>query len=159
MHCALVNATASRIVELSYTDEKGVVITGQALANKEFLVASNNYRAFAGVFAGTGSEHVVLELPDTNREVLAAYISEQSQPNASGTYNGMVDPTADYNWDFKTITTDVTLDVRFETQDSELADQFVAENQQRKMEKLSAVDAMAGFAIYRIDLNSEPVRP
>lgn len=158
-HCALVNATASRIVELSYTDEKGVVITGQALANKEFLVASNNYRAFAGIFAGTGSEHVVLELPDTNREVLAAYISEQSQPNASGTYKGMVDPTADYNWDFKTITTDVTLDVRFETQDSELADQFVAENQQRKMEKLSAVDAMAGFAIYRIDLNSEPVRP
>ncbi|MDO6687027.1 MULTISPECIES: bifunctional 2',3'-cyclic-nucleotide 2'-phosphodiesterase/3'-nucleotidase [unclassified Agarivorans] len=158
-NCEVVNATANRIVELSYTDEMDNVISGEDLAAKEFLVASNNYRAFGGAFAGTGTDHVVLELPDTNREALAAYISEQSQPDGSGGYASEVDPTADYNWDFKTITATAALDVRFETQDSELADTFIANNQQRTMEKLTGVDAVAGFAIYRIDLTSEPVRP
>ncbi|MDO6765174.1 bifunctional 2',3'-cyclic-nucleotide 2'-phosphodiesterase/3'-nucleotidase [Agarivorans sp. 1_MG-2023] len=158
-NCEVVNATANRIVELSYTDEMDNVISGEDLAAKEFLVASNNYRAFGGAFAGTGTDHVVLELPDTNREALAAYISEQSQPDGSGGYASEVDPTADYNWDFKTIAATAALDVRFETQDSELADIFIANNQQRTMEKLTGVDAVAGFAIYRIDLTSEPARP
>ena len=64
----------------------------------------------------------------------------------------------DPNWDFKTITTGVTLDVRFETQDSELADTFVEANQQRTMVKLPKDDStVAGFAIYSIDLTTDPV--
>ncbi|MCL1090481.1 bifunctional 2',3'-cyclic-nucleotide 2'-phosphodiesterase/3'-nucleotidase [Shewanella profunda] len=149
--CAVINANANRIVDLSYKDENGNVITGEALAAKEFIVASNNYRAFGGKFAGTGSDHVVLELPDTNREALAAYITAQSQYNeTTGKYDGMVNPSADYNWDFKTITTSVALDIRFETQDSDKAAAFIEANKQREMKKLSKDEL--GFAVYSIDL-------
>ncbi|MBO2691793.1 bifunctional 2',3'-cyclic-nucleotide 2'-phosphodiesterase/3'-nucleotidase [Shewanella algae] len=149
--CALVNAYASRIVELAFTDSEGNVYTGENLAAKEFIVASNNYRAFGGKFAGTGSEHVVLELPDTNREALAAYITEQSKYNPeTDKYDAMVNPTADYNWDFKSIDTAVALDIRFATQDSDKAANFIQANQQRTMTKLSTDEL--GFAVYRIDL-------
>ncbi|MCG9729378.1 bifunctional 2',3'-cyclic-nucleotide 2'-phosphodiesterase/3'-nucleotidase [Shewanella sp. Isolate13] len=154
--CKVVNEGANRIVDLSFKDSDGTVITGDELANKEFIVASNNYRAFGGAFAGTGPDHVVLELPDENREALSQYITAESKPNDAGGYDGAVDPTADYNWDFKTIETNVKLDVRFETQDSELAAQFIEENQQRKMVKIENADAVAGFAIYSIDLVNEP---
>ncbi|MBO2564916.1 bifunctional 2',3'-cyclic-nucleotide 2'-phosphodiesterase/3'-nucleotidase [Shewanella algae] len=149
--CALVNADASRIVELAFTDSEGNVYTGENLAAKEFIVASNNYRAFGGKFAGTGSEHVVLELPDTNREALAAYITEQSKYNPeTDKYDAMVNPTADYNWDFKSIDTAVALDIRFATQDSDKAANFIQANQQRTMTKLSTDEL--SFAVYRIDL-------
>ncbi|GAB1065871.1 MAG: bifunctional 2',3'-cyclic-nucleotide 2'-phosphodiesterase/3'-nucleotidase [Shewanella algae] len=149
--CALVNADASRIVDLAFTDSEGNVYTGENLAAKEFIVASNNYRAFGGKFAGTGSEHVVLELPDTNREALAAYITEQSKYNPeTDKYDAMVNPSADYNWDFKSIDTAVALDIRFATQDSDKAANFIQANQQRTMTKLSTDEL--GFAVYRIDL-------
>lgn len=149
--CAVVNANANRIVDLSYKDENGKVITGEEFAAKAFIVASNNYRAFGGKFAGTGSDHVVLELPDTNREALAAYITAQSQYNeTTGKYEAMVNPSADYNWDFKTISTNVTLDVRFETQDSDKAAAFIEANKQREMKKISKDEL--GFAVYSINL-------
>ncbi|RPA55313.1 bifunctional 2',3'-cyclic-nucleotide 2'-phosphodiesterase/3'-nucleotidase [Shewanella vesiculosa] len=154
--CKVVNPDANRIVDLAYTDADSKVITGDDLAAMSFVVASNNYRAFGGAFAGTGSDHVVLELPDTNRDALSAYITEQSKPNATGGYDAKVDPSADYNWDFKTIdNATVALDIRFETQDSDVADKFVADNQQRKMVKLpKTADVVSGFAIYSIDLTT-----
>ena len=155
--CAVVNANANRIVDLSYTDENGKVFTGEEFAAKEFIVASNNYRAFGGKFAGTGSDHVVLELPDTNREALAAYITAQSKYNeATGKYEGMVNPSADYNWDFKTINTNVTLDIRFQTQDSDKAATFIEANKQREMTKLSKDEL--GFAVYRINLSQDKAK-
>lgn len=155
--CAVVNANANRIVDLSYTDANGKVFTGEEFAAKEFIVASNNYRAFGGKFAGTGSDHVVLELPDTNREALAAYITAQSQFNeTTGKYDGMVNPSADYNWDFKTISTNVTLDIRFQTQDSDKAATFIEANKQREMTKMSKDEL--GFAVYRINLSQDKAK-
>ncbi|MDL3984254.1 bifunctional 2',3'-cyclic-nucleotide 2'-phosphodiesterase/3'-nucleotidase [Shewanella xiamenensis] len=155
--CAVVNANANRIVDLSYTDENGKVFTGEEFAAKEFIVASNNYRAFGGKFAGTGSDHVVLELPDTNREALAAYITAQSKYNeTTGKYEGMVNPSADYNWDFKTINTNVTLDIRFQTQDSDKAATFIEANKQREMKKISKDEL--GFAVYSINLSQDKTK-
>ncbi|MGR6502741.1 bifunctional 2',3'-cyclic-nucleotide 2'-phosphodiesterase/3'-nucleotidase [Shewanella sp. Koi 1] len=155
--CAVVNANANRIVDLSYTDANGKVFTGEEFAAKEFIVASNNYRAFGGKFAGTGSDHVVLELPDTNREALAAYITAQSQFNeTTGKYDGMVNPSADYNWDFKTISTNVALDIRFQTQDSDKAAIFIEANKQREMTKISKDEL--GFAVYRINLSQDKAK-
>ncbi|MEL4281429.1 bifunctional 2',3'-cyclic-nucleotide 2'-phosphodiesterase/3'-nucleotidase [Shewanella mangrovisoli] len=155
--CAVVNANANRIVDLSYTDANGKVFTGEEFAAKEFIVASNNYRAFGGKFAGTGSDHVVLELPDTNREALAAYITAQSQYNeTTGKYEGMVNPSADYNWDFKTISTNVALDIRFQTQDSDKAAAFIEANKQREMTKISKDEL--GFAVYRINLSQDKAK-
>jgi 2',3'-cyclic-nucleotide 2'-phosphodiesterase/3'-nucleotidase len=83
-------------------------------------------------------------------------MTEQSQPNATGGYDAMVDPSADYNRDFNTIdNATVALDIRFETQDSDVADKFVTDNQQRKMVKSpKTADVVAGFAIYSIDLTT-----
>ena len=145
--CELVDETANRIVGLTYTNAAGVKMTGAEFAAQEFLVATNNYRAFGGTFAGTGAEHVVMELPDTNREALTQYITAETAAN------GSVDPSADNNWDFLTIETNVALDVRFETQDSELADAFIKQNQQRKLQKL-ANDELT-FALYQIDLTNK----
>jgi 2',3'-cyclic-nucleotide 2'-phosphodiesterase/3'-nucleotidase len=149
--CKVVNADANRIVELSYKFDDGRVITGSEFAAQEFIVATNNYRAFGGKFAGTGADFVVLELPDANREALAAYITAESKFNAvTGKYDGQVDPSADNNWGFKTITTNVTLDVRFETQNSDKAAQFIEMHKQREMVK-TGLDSL-GFAVYKIDL-------
>ncbi|WP_299667659.1 bifunctional 2',3'-cyclic-nucleotide 2'-phosphodiesterase/3'-nucleotidase [uncultured Psychromonas sp.] len=143
--CAVINPNAQRIVDLTYTDEQDNEITGDELAAQEFIIATNNYRAFGGKFAGTGSNYVVMEQPDTNRDVLAAYITSETEAN------GTVDPSADNNWDFLDIDTSVILDVRFETQNSETADSFIATYGQRSLTKRADSDEL-GFAVYNIDL-------
>ncbi|WP_019613841.1 bifunctional 2',3'-cyclic-nucleotide 2'-phosphodiesterase/3'-nucleotidase [Psychromonas ossibalaenae] len=155
--CALVNADASRIVDLTYTDADGTVVRGSDLDNKEFIIVANSYRAFSGKFSGTGAEYVALEFPDTNRDALAAYITAQSKPNNSGGYDSMVDPRADFNWDFKNIETKTKLDVRFETQNSAKADSFIQKNQLREMIKLDETNDL-GFAVYKIDLTTSPTK-
>jgi 2',3'-cyclic-nucleotide 2'-phosphodiesterase/3'-nucleotidase len=146
--CVVINPDAERIVELTYTDDKNVTLRGDALMKQDFIIATNNYRAFGGKFAGTGAEYVVMEQPDTNRDVLAAYITSETQTK------GMVDPTADNNWGFLDIKTPTILDIRFETQDSDIANRFIEENGQRKLTKLSEKDAL-GFAVYNIDLRAQ----
>lgn len=146
--CAVINADSERIVELAYTNEKGTKITGDDLAKQEFIIATNNYRAFGGKFAGTGSEYVVMEQPDTNRDVLSAYISSET------TAKGAVDPSADNNWDFLDINASVKLDIRFETQDSLTADTFIKNYGQRPLTKRKDTDQL-GFAVYNIDLTQQ----
>lgn len=147
--CAVINSNAQRIVDLTYTDEENNQITGDELAAQEFIIATNNYRAFGGKFAGTGSDYVVMEQPDTNRDVLAAYITSETAAN------GTVDPSADNNWDFLDIDTPVALDVRFETQNSTTADTFVGTYGQRPLIKRAGTDEL-GFAVYNIDLRTAP---
>jgi 2',3'-cyclic-nucleotide 2'-phosphodiesterase/3'-nucleotidase len=144
--CAVINAASERIVGLTYTNSEGTVISGADLMAQEFIVVTNNYRAFGGNFAGTGAQYVVMEQPDTNRDVLAAYITAETAANTA------VDPSADNNWDFLNITTSVALDVRFETQDSATAANFIATYAQRTMTKV-ATDEL-GFAVYKIDLTA-----
>ena len=146
--CVVINPDAERIVELTYTDNKNITLTGNALLKQDFIIATNNYRAFGGKFAGTGAEYVVMEQPETNRDVLAAYITSETQTK------GMVDPTADNNWDFLDITTPTTLDIRIETQDSDIANRFIEENGQRTLTKRSEKDEL-GFAVYNINLKEK----
>ncbi|WP_076409407.1 bifunctional 2',3'-cyclic-nucleotide 2'-phosphodiesterase/3'-nucleotidase [Shewanella sp. UCD-KL12] len=142
--CKVINSDANRIVDLAYSDGT-TIFTGDDFSSKEFIIASNNYRAFGGKFAGTGSDYVIMELPDTNREALSQYITAETEAN------GEVDPTADNNWGFVTITPATTLDIRFETQNSEKADAFIEQTQQRSLTKLAESDEF-GFAVYQIDL-------
>ncbi|WP_415226665.1 bifunctional 2',3'-cyclic-nucleotide 2'-phosphodiesterase/3'-nucleotidase [Psychromonas sp.] len=145
--CAVINAGANRIVDLTYTDADNNAMSGNALMAQEFIVATNNYRAFGGKFAGTGADYVVMEQPDTNRDVLAAYITAETAANDA------VDPSADYNWGFLDITSSVALDIRFETQDSATADSFISTYNERPMTKLADQDDL-GFAVYKIDLTT-----
>lgn len=144
--CKVINPLSERIVDLAY-ENNGTRITGDDLMKKEFIVVTNNYRAFGGKFAGTGADYVVMEQPDTNRDVLAAYITAETNSK------GAVDPSADNNWGFLDIDSPTVLDIRFETQDSPTAAGFIATYAQRSLTKLDVKDEF-GFAVYKLDMTA-----
>ena len=138
--CQLINDKASRIRELTF---QGKPINPDAL----FLVATNNYRAYGGKFAGTGDSHVAFASPDENRSVVAAYISAQTQAY------GEVRPQADNNWQLAAIDSAVPLDIRFETSPSEKAESFIKRYARYPLQKVGSDDI--GFALYKIDLKNK----
>jgi len=107
--CAVINADSTRIVSLKY---QGKPVTD----NQEFIVASNNYRANGGKFPGTGSDHVVIDSPDSNREILANYIRA----------NSPVTPTADGNWSFAPIVSATNLTIVFRAPNTTRSRNFVS---------------------------------
>ncbi|TMX44485.1 2',3'-cyclic-nucleotide 2'-phosphodiesterase [Vibrio rotiferianus] len=136
--CKVINPDSQRIVNLTYN--------GKPVEPKQdFIIATNNYRAYSATFPGTGPDFIAFDSPDENRSVVAAYISRISKEQ------GEVTPSADNNWSFAPIKSDKKLDVRFETSPSDKAAQFIKEKGQYPM-KRAATDEV-GFAIYQIDLN------
>ena len=124
----LLDANASRIVELSYN---GAPLDLSA----EFIIATNNYRAGGGGnFPGATPETTVFEGPDTNRDVIVRYIVEQ----------GTISPRADSNWSFKSME---GTSVLFDTGPAAAAylDQVDANIEE-------AGDGPDGFARFRISL-------
>ncbi|TGC23586.1 2',3'-cyclic-nucleotide 2'-phosphodiesterase [Escherichia sp. E1130] len=136
--CQVVNANAERIKNLTFN---GKPIDPNAM----FLVATNNYRAYGGKFAGTGDSHIAFASPDENRSVLAAWIAEESKRA------GEIHPAADNNWRLAPIAGDKKLDIRFETSPSDKAAAFIKEKGQYPMNKVATDDI--GFAIYQVDLS------
>ena len=135
--CKLINPDAHRVVNLTYQ--------GKPVDPKtEFLIATNNYRAYGNKFPGTGDKHIVYASPDENRQVLADYIKATSEKE------GAVNPSADKNWRFVPIKGNDKLDVRFETSPSEQAAKFIKENAQYPMKQMGTDEV--GFAVYQIDL-------
>ncbi|MFW0768011.1 bifunctional 2',3'-cyclic-nucleotide 2'-phosphodiesterase/3'-nucleotidase [Trabulsiella odontotermitis] len=136
--CQTINANAERIKNLTYN--------GKPIdPNATFLVATNNYRAYGGKFAGTGDSHIAFASPDENRSVLAAWIGEQSKKN------GEIHPAADNNWRLAPIHSSTPLDIRFETSPSAKAAAFIKANAQYPMKQV-ATDEI-GFAVYQLDLS------
>ena len=136
--CQTVNPSAERIKNLTFN--------GKPIdPNATFLVATNNYRAYGGKFAGTGDNHIAFASPDENRSVLAAWIGAQSKKE------GAIHPAADNNWRLAPIHSEKKLDIRFETSPGDKAAEFIKEKGQYPMQKV-ATDEI-GFAIYQMDLS------
>ncbi|WP_029560908.1 2',3'-cyclic-nucleotide 2'-phosphodiesterase [Vibrio rotiferianus] len=136
--CKVINPDSQRIVNLTYN--------GKPVEPKQdFIIATNNYRAYSATFPGTGPDFIAFDSPDENRSVVAAYISRISKEQ------GEVTPSADNNWSFAPIKSDNKLDVRFETSPSDKAAQFIKEKGQYPMKRVATDEV--GFAIYQIDLN------
>lgn len=135
--CQLIDSKSSRIQNLRYNDK---VVDDKQI----FLVATNNYRAYLGQFAGTGANKIAFASPDENRTVVSNYISRVTKEK------GHISPSADNNWRFAPIKTDVPLDIQFETSPSEKASAFIKDKGQYKMSFVKQDEI--GFAIYRIDL-------
>ncbi|OEF10137.1 bifunctional 2',3'-cyclic-nucleotide 2'-phosphodiesterase/3'-nucleotidase [Aliivibrio logei] len=136
--CNLINESSERIVGLTY---QGKPID----AKQDFLIATNNYRAYSGKFPGTGTDFIAFDSPDENRTVLASYISRVSKEE------GQVQPSADNNWSFAPIEGGENLDIRFETSPTEKATQFIKDNGQYPMKQVATDDV--GFAVYNINLS------
>ncbi len=138
--CALVDAEARRIKNLTF---KGKPVDDA----QEFIIATNNYRAYGAAFAGTGEAFVAFSSPDENRSILAQYIRTVSEER------GEISPRADNNWRFTPIKAAVALDLVFETSPSDRASSFIKEQSQYPVERVGTNEA--GFAVYRIDLSAQ----
>ncbi|GEM77019.1 bifunctional 2',3'-cyclic-nucleotide 2'-phosphodiesterase/3'-nucleotidase [Vibrio sagamiensis] len=136
--CKVINPTSQRIVNLTFN--------GKAVdAKQDFIIATNNYRAYSNAFPGTGTDFIAFDSPDENRSILAAYISRISKEK------GKVTPSADNNWSFAPIQSNKKLDIRFETSPGDKAAQFIKNKGQYPMTRLA--DDEVGFAVYQIDLS------
>lgn len=111
---AAINPQAERIKHLTFN---GKPIDPDAT----FTVATNNYRAYGGKFAGTGDNHIAFASPDENRSVLAAWIGAETKRA------GEIHPAADNNWRLAPIHSETKLDIRFETSPSDKAAAFIKE--------------------------------
>ncbi len=116
-----------RIVDLRYK--------GQPIDEKQpFIVATNNYRAGGGGnFPGCDGKTIVIDAPDTNRDVLVRYIIEQKTIN----------PSADANWTF--VAWPESANVTFVSSPS-----AVKAAAPKGVKVSPAGDAPDGFAKYRI---------
>ncbi|WP_447079413.1 2',3'-cyclic-nucleotide 2'-phosphodiesterase [Vibrio alginolyticus] len=136
--CKVINPDSQRIVNLTFNGKP-------VNPKQDFIIATNNYRAYSNTFPGTGPDFIAFDAPDENRSVVATYISRVSEEK------GEVTPSADNNWSFAPIKSNNKLDIRFETSPSDKAAQFIKEKGQYPMKRVSTDDI--GFAIYQIDLN------
>ncbi|MCS3604376.1 2',3'-cyclic-nucleotide 2'-phosphodiesterase/3'-nucleotidase [Buttiauxella sp. BIGb0471] len=132
--CQMVNPKAERI--------KGLTFKGKPIdPNATFLVATNNYRAYGGKFAGTGDSHIAFASPDENRSVLANWITASKE----------IHPAADNNWRLAPIHSNQKLDIRFETSPGDKAAAFIKEKGQYPMKNVGTDEI--GFALYQLDLS------
>ncbi|MCZ8104409.1 MAG: bifunctional 2',3'-cyclic-nucleotide 2'-phosphodiesterase/3'-nucleotidase [Burkholderiales bacterium] len=124
----LVAPDARRIVDLRF---EGRPIDEAAF----FVVATNNYRAGGGGnFPGADGKTIVIDAPDTNRDVIVRYIVEQK----------VIDPVADRNWRFAPVQGSPV--VTFLTSPS--AGKAIPQG----LKATPAGDGPDGFAKFRIDL-------
>lgn len=133
-------ARGNRVVDLRYN--------GEPVKDTDmFLVATNNYRATGGSFAGTGADHIVYAGLETNQEVVSDYVKQATLSK------GSFEVDKAYNWSLKPITNGEKLNIVMYSAPDEKAMKFVMENSEWKVEKLG--HDSEGFQEYRIDLSKK----
>jgi 2',3'-cyclic-nucleotide 2'-phosphodiesterase/3'-nucleotidase len=118
---------------------------GQPVADGQvFLVATNNYRASGGGgFPGLGADKTVVQAPDTNRDVLIAYVRKVRQLTRAA--NG-----GQRSWHFTKVATGGPVVFHAPPDKVELARAAGIEN----VVQLRQADGQGkGFALYAVDLS------
>lgn len=83
--CVLVNPHSERIVDLTYQD--------QLIADDdEFILATNQYRAYSGKFPGSGEEKVIALSQDEIPAMIEQYLQSMVEDK------GMIKVIAEHNW-------------------------------------------------------------
>ncbi|MEO3434977.1 bifunctional 2',3'-cyclic-nucleotide 2'-phosphodiesterase/3'-nucleotidase [Inquilinus sp. CAU 1745] len=125
----LVAPNASRIVDLMFD---GRPIDPEA----RFVVATNNYRAGGGGhFPGLDGSNIIVQAPDTNRDVIVRYIIQQ----------GTINPSADGNWSFAPVPGATNVTFESSPQGEKYLDSIAAD-----VELVGPAED--GFAKYRLNL-------
>ncbi|OCG37864.1 bifunctional 2',3'-cyclic-nucleotide 2'-phosphodiesterase/3'-nucleotidase [Gilliamella sp. Gris1-4] len=138
-NCQLINPTSERIRNLTY-QQKTID------PNQEFLIATNNYRAYSGIFPGTGEKNVKFNSPDDLRVILSAYITNTTQKYS------ITNVTVDDNWQISPITSNKKLDIRFESSPTDEAKTYI---EKHSLYPIHFIDTdTSGFGVYKIDLQS-----
>lgn len=138
-NCQLINPTSERIKNLTYQQQP-------IDPNQVFLIATNNYRAYTGIFPGTGENNVKFNSPDDLRVILSAYITNTTKKA------GMVNVTVDNNWRIAPIISDKKLDIRFESSPTDEAKAYIEKNSLYPINFIEKDEL--GFGVYRLDLQS-----
>ena len=138
-NCQLINPTSERIKNLTYQQQP-------IDPNQVFLIATNNYRAYTGIFPGTGENNVKFNSPDDLRVILSAYITNTTKKA------GMVNVTVDNNWQIAPIISDKKLDIRFESSPTDEAKAYIEKNSLYPINFIEKDEL--GFGVYRLDLQS-----
>lgn len=138
-NCQLINPTSERIRNLTY-QQKTIA------PNQEFLIATNNYRAYSGIFPGTGEKNVKFNSPDDLRVILSAYITNTTQKYS------ITNVTIDNNWQISPIISNTKLDIRFESSPTDEAKTYI---EKHSLYPIHFIDTdTSGFGVYKIDLQS-----
>lgn len=138
-NCHLINPKSERIKNLSFQQK--------AIDPKQtFIVATNNYRAYTGIFPGTGEKNVIFNSPDDMRVILSAYIINMTKKL------GTVNVSIDNNWEIAPITSATKLDIRFESSPTEEAKAFIEKQSHYSISYIEK-DKL-GFGVYRLNLQS-----
>ncbi|MCO6552572.1 MAG: bifunctional 2',3'-cyclic-nucleotide 2'-phosphodiesterase/3'-nucleotidase [Gilliamella sp.] len=138
-NCQLINPTSERIRNLTY-QQKTIA------PNQEFLIATNNYRAYSGIFPGTGEKNVKFNSPDDLRVILSAYITNTTQKYS------ITNVAVDDNWQISPITSNKKLDIRFESSPTDEAKTYI---EKHSLYPIHFIDTdTSGFGVYKIDLQS-----
>ncbi len=137
--CQMIHPQSERIKDLTFN---GKPIDPQAT----FLVATNNYRAYGGKFAGTGDSHIAFCLPGRKtvrcwRRGLAHSRRKMARSIRRRITTG----------DWRRSTAKTPLDIRFETSPGDKAAAFIKEKARYPMRQVATDDI--GFAIYQLDLS------
>jgi len=124
----LLDEATNRIVNLTYNDKP-------IDPEQEFVVVTNNYRAGGGgTFPALDGSTIIVEAPQTNRQVLVDFILE----------SGELDPQADSNWRFAPINDSVQV----------VFDTSPAATEASNGESFEFIEQLdSGFARYRIPMN------
>ncbi|SDS11418.1 2',3'-cyclic-nucleotide 2'-phosphodiesterase / 3'-nucleotidase / 5'-nucleotidase [Paenibacillaceae bacterium GAS479] len=136
---ALINASSSRIVDLSYN--------GQPVdPEQEFVVVTNNYRAGGGGnFPGLKGSQLVVDSQNENRQVLMDYIAE----------TGTINPSADGNWSIAPIKGNVN--VTFTTAPEAAA--AITDSNKIKYTNTTEAKSSGVFGVFNINVKQDAPAP